>query len=523
MSPIAASSVNRPKLARRALGLSPVVWLLGLGACTSVLGIEDLHDGPRPDGTGDTNAGGSESTNTGGKSNTGGKNNTGGSTSPGGSSDNPGAGAGNEPSGGTGNMAGAGNEAGAGGAVTPVTGPVTGKVIDRWSVPIADVTVQIGAQQVSTDSKGVFTVPNVPATYDLSLLVNNGDGWVYQGLTRRDPTLQVFRGHPYRSNFVDLTPSKATLVANEQISLAVSTPTGSVENPDTGIDFPPLSMYPEWEGGTSTPSTFHGLKWTKNATTHVPVAYKAYDAKPLALVDSVDGAVTLDFTVKTITAAAVTGTVTPIADGTRVNSVFVRFGSGASIQLVDDTPGAPNTFSYVVPTLADSSITVAAWEGNYLGPLGLVHKDGLKPGDATGALDIPAPPTVLTPTNQAPGVTETTMFSFKGSPDNAGAFLVILHSIDTDAHLYIVTTQKKFSIPSVVDGAWVLEHATADPPAQYEWWVETHGHFATVDEMTGPNGYVDEFGVNYITPVAIHQADGTYTYSAAYEFTTKNQ
>jgi hypothetical protein len=202
--------------------------------------------------------------------------------------------------------------------------------------------------------------------------------------------------------------------------------------------------------------------------------------------------------------------------------VFVRFSSGASIQVVDHTPTV-DAFSYVVPTLAASSITVAAWEGLYEGPLGMVHKDGLSPGAATGTLSIPAPPKLLKPLGGT--VDEMTPFSFQGSPDNAGAFVVVLNGVNTASRLYIVTAQQKLPrLPTVVDGAWTLAHASGGAaPIEYEWWVETHGSFATVDEMTGPDGYFDEFGVNYITPVAIHQQDGTYTYSSIGRFATKNQ
>ena len=118
-----------------------------------------------------------------------------------------------------------------------------------------------------------------------------------------------------------------------------------------------------------------------------------------------------------------------------------------------------------------------------------------------------------------------TTFSFKASADNAGTFVVIINSLDTGNHLYIVTSRQKIiGLPTVVDGAWFLERASgAADPVQYEWWVETHGSFATVDAMTGPAGYVDEFSKEYITPVGTSQQDGTYTYSGLYRFSTKNQ
>jgi len=501
-----------------------LVGLLGLAACTSVLGIEDLHEESRPgssDGGDGATAGSSNPT--AGKTNNGGKTGDGGSNEPtAGATD---AGAGNDSGGSSGGSMMLGGAGGEGGAPEPVLGKVTGKLVDRFGVPIGSVPVQIGETLVSTNDKGVFTVDDVPATYDVSLLVE-GDGWVYQGLTRRDPTLQVYQGHPSHYVYVDVTSDKATLGTNDQLTLSAGMPTGtSDEYTDIGVDSS-VSYSLEWEGGTTSTSTIHGLEWTMNATTKLPTSYKAYDSKPLAVMAGVSASLTLNMAPKVIASGAVTGTVTPratpIGSGARNNSVFVRFSSGASVQVVDQAPTV-DAFSYLVPTLPDSSITVAAWEGSYEGPLGMVHKDGLSSGAAAGTLAIPAPPKLLKPLGGT--VDETTPFSFQGSPDNAGAFVVILNSLDTGSHLFIVTAQQKLThLPSVVDGAWTLEHASGGAaPIEYQWWVETHGSFATVDEMTGPDGYFDEFGVNYVTPVGIHQHDGTYTYSSYSIITTKNQ
>jgi len=491
--------------------------LLGLGACTSVLGIEDLHDGPRPGAGGDDTTAGT--TTTGGKSNAGGKNGNGGSGNPNAGSPEPGAGAGNEPSGGTGAEAGTGNDGGTGGSGDnpPLTGPVHGKLIDRWGKVIANATVQIGAEQVSSDDKGLFTVDDVGESYDVSMLVD-GTGWVFQGLTLRNPTLQIYSGSPSRYTYVDCDFKPGTAkVANEELTVAMSTPTGGVETTDVGTDAK-FYVRPQWEGSANTTGTAHALYWTVNPATKLPAVYKAYDTKTQALADGIDGSlITFDIGSTTpFTAKAITGTVTPYGEGSRTNSVFMRFSSGASIQIVDHEPTL-DAFSYLAPEqISNASFTVAAWEGSYYGPLGLVHRNGVSPGEGVGALDIPAPPTVLTPPNSATNVDDATNFSFKASPDNAGTFLVVLNNLDEIQRLYIVTTQKKFTVPNVVDGAFVLAQGT-----EYEWWVETHGSFATVDAMAGPTGWVDEFSEEYITPVGLEQDSGTYTYSAAYTFTTK--
>jgi hypothetical protein len=512
----AKQKMTAPQATRRSFRFSSVALLLGLGACTSVLGIEDLHEGPRPGSGGDDSTAGSNPT--GGK-NTGGKAGSGGSTNPDGGAPDPNGGTGNEPSGGTPGLGGVPNEAGAGGAggSAPVTSTVHGKLVDYWGQNIPNATLQIGAQQVSSDDNGEFTVDDVAETYDVSLLVGT-TGWVFQGLTRRDPTLQIFNGLDLRYTTIDTGFKAGTTVgANENITVAMATSSGLDVHEDVGTDST-FYLYPEWRGGATATGTAHALYWTINPATKLPAVYKAYDSKTQALADDVDGApITFDLTSTTpFTSKAITGTATPYGTSTRTNSVFARFSSGAVIQLVNHTPTL-DAFSYLVPEgIPNASFTVAAWEGSTAGPMGLIHKGGLSPGEAVGALDIPAPPTVLTPPSGTANVDDKTNFTFKASADNAGAFLVTI-SADSDPQvLYIVTTQKKFQIPSVVDGAFVLA-----PGEDYNWWVETHGSFATVDEMTGPTGWFDEFGKEYDTPLGIEQPSGSYTSSAAYQFTTK--
>ena len=441
-----------------------LLGVLWLGACTSVLGIEDLHEGPRPGAGGEDPTAGSTSTagNTGngGKTGNGGSTNPeGGSTNPEGGAPEPNAGAGNEPSGGTAPLGGAGNEAGAGGegGNAPVTGTVHGKLVDYYGQNIPNVTLQIGDEQVSSDDNGEFTVEDVAATYDLSLIAG-ATGWVFQGLTRRDPTLQIFSGLPYRSTSLDASfKPGVTVGANENITVAMATPSGLYVRPDVGTDSS-FYLYPEWEGGATATGTAHALYWSINPATKLPAVYKAYDTKTQAFADNVDGAPMLfDIGSKTpFTSKAITGTATPYGLGTRTNSVFARFSSGAVIQLVDHTP-TENAFSYLVPEgIADVSFTVAAWEGSTAGPMGLVHKGGLTPGDEVGTLDIPRPPTVLTPPGGSKNVDGNTNFTFSASADNMGAFLVVISAYNDPQIRYVVTTQKMFQVPSVVERAFVL-------------------------------------------------------------------
>ena len=54
------------------------------------------------------------------------------------------------------------------------------------------------------------------------------------------------------------------------------------------------------------------------------------------------------------------------------------------------------------------------------------------------------------------------------------------------------------------------------------WRIQTHGSAASVDEMCGPEGYADSFGLSAsdIEPVGPRQGDGSYTVSLPRFFTT---
>jgi hypothetical protein len=493
------------------LRLAPLLAILALSACASVLGIEDIQEDPElANGGTDTTSGAQAGTQ-----------NSGGSTPTTANGGNTAA-AGNAATGGSSPGAGttAIGEGGMGGGANPGDPTVHGKVIDFWGKALPGVPVQIGEEQVVTDDKGEFTFENVPAEYDASLVVRPKNpakdlGWVYQGLTRRDPTLQVYEAREEREANVLVKVTNVTLGENDQIAVAFGTPDGSTVN--SGVSDAPGGYYatPDWVGATSTSGTVHALLWSNNNATTLPSAYTAYQSRLIALDDTVEGAETFDLTPVTQEVGTVSGSATPASTDARKNMVFVRFSSSASIQVVDQTD-APNTFSYLVPKLANASITVAAREGPSDGPTGLVHADGLSPGGNAVVLDIPAPAEPLSPVGgSANSVTKDTTFTFKGSPDSKGAFVVWMENTSFQQTLYIVTSKTSFKIPVVAGGIFEL-----DPAQTFRWRVETHGSFATVDEMTGASGFMDAFSFNWSAPMGPKQESGSFTMSGAYGFTT---
>jgi len=518
--------------------LAPFASLLALAACSSVLGIEDLNEGARP-GTGGSsgNSNGTAGDGVGAGGNaashggTGGKG-TGGSSSIAGTSSAEGGEAGTPETGGssTGGTAGSAGSGTGGSGGGGNGGAVHGHVIDYWGHMLSGVPVEIGGTKVTTDDAGAFTIPDAPAQYDASLIVQFPDnydgqiyGWVYQGLTRRDPTLQVYAGLKSQSASLDvnLTHADTTLTTGRTMSAAYAGVDGSQE--DTGLD---AAAYDGrdvgWRGPITTQETAYALIWTQD-TKSLPTSYNAYDTKPISLNggSSTHSSVTLDMSVKTIPTFNVTGTVAGAGAGMRTNSVFLQFTSNAVLTLLQDTAGT-GTFSYLAPTLTDSKVVVSASEGSgydgsaYSGSYAVVHQDGLVSGAASATLTIPKPATQLavSPAASRTKVDSTTQFSFQPGTGSAGLYLIAIRQPDntalrTDA-LFIVTTKTTFTLPKVVNDTFAL-----DAGKPYVWRVETHGALANMDAGAGATGFLDSFSGDFYgqVPSGPRRTSGSFTTS----------
>jgi len=513
----------------RQLGrFTPFACLFALAACNSLLGIEELHEGPAPGsgGSGD-NGGGSG---TGGRSGSG---NGGDATIKGGSSSMAGtsgrghggnANAGASAAGAAGDTTGDAGAAGAAGA--PTTGSaVHGHVIDFWGHKLSGVPVEINGTMVPTDDLGAFTINDVPEEYDASLVVEFPDnydgqiyGWVYQGLTRRDPTLQVYSGLERQSGNVSITPTHADVTLTTGRTQSVS-----FGGPDGNWDFTDVSAqgYGQtsvgWRGPPMTQQTVHGLIFSQDPTSNLPTGYAAYDAKPIALNGAVSdiSPVTLDMSAKTIVSGNITGTVTPAGFDTRANHVFLQFTSNAFIQLVEDS--GPNTFTYQVPTIAESTVTFTASEGQSdYGAFAVAHQDALAAGATGVAVTIPKPSThlALIPATAVNKVDANTQFSFQAGAGSSGLFVIRFDDADSSSAktdgLFIVTAKKSLKLPKVANDTFALIPATS-----YYWRVETHGALANADAAAGPGGFMDPFSGDYyhITPGGPRRGSGSFTTS----------
>lgn len=493
-------------------GLSSLAACAGLAlACQGILGIEELKSEARPGsaGTGGSSSGGDAGSGGGGAAgSSGGTPNTAGSASGGSNA-------------GTGGSAGApiDSDGGVPDAGSVSDGVVSGRVIDFFRRPVPDVPVTIGGTTVATNAQGQFSIGGVTPPYDASLMLNtprNGGvahyGYVFEGLTRPNPTLQVYTALPTRSaSSISVGFQGNTFEENlHYVVLAWSSPDGVFARDASG----PTEYVgePSWSGPAATAGTIHALDTYKDVAGEPPVAYQAYQELPLTASDSQPASVGFNLPFDpTIVTDTISGTATHQgAVDSSTNSVSLLFADGTGMPLVEATPTG-DAFSYFAPILAGTSLVVAASDG-IVAPYAVAHRGNLAVGQTDVALAVPRPVNLSSPQAGAP-VTPSTLFSWSRLSQTAQTFLWHLEFNATYEGMYVLTSRASIELPRFADSF------TVPPGTEVTWSVETHGDAPNVDAAAGPNGYLDSFAFGTTYPVGPSRSDGYYTESERRGFT----
>jgi len=495
---------SRSKFALASAGVAALA--MAIPSCASILGIEELKPGT-------LSAGGSSMGGASGAS--------GGAAGSGGSSGGAGSGVAGSTTGGAGRAGSGGQPIDGGGSDArdggieggPTAITVHGTVIDYWRHRVPNVEVYLGAATATTDAGGQFTFNNVTPPYDIGLAVRVGlipfggseDAWLFRGLTRTDPTLQVKDGLVPSSstgntwtfqNFPAAPTNDAGLVPRT-IGIAFGSPDtvwgGTFSDPD-GTDLG--ASYIDFEGGASSAGTAHALLWEIPVRDTVsPTRYVAYDEKPLTIDVATTKSVTFDMAPDGTTADQVAVTINSAVAGAVEIDGYVRFDDGAPIHVVQVT-NAGQAFQMLMPKITGSSITVSALVGTTpAGPFSLAHLDGLTPGQVSVALTVPAPVSPVAPVAGASNVGANAMFQWSASPHVALLYVYCPGPMSSDGptRFFVVTNDNKTQLP-------ILGGATGIPwpkGRQCQWAVEVHGAYATVDQASSPTGFFDSHGYYY--------------------------
>lgn len=490
-------------------------WVLLAVSCQSLLGIEDLSTEPREpalDPAGSAGGGGRP---------------VGVAPAPAlteqpAGLDAPGAGDGEDAD------AGAAFDAGTDAAPAPPSRiVVAGRVIDFYRHPVPDVPVSVGEQTVTTDADGRFSIAGVTPPYEVSLLLSFARdglaaryGYVYQDLTRPDPTLQVYTALQQRAvDSLDLSFDIPNFEADPQRAVIFGFASPDTEFADGSRSNGSVSILGGlgWGGAVSTSGNAHALLVSRPGGTSAegaaPFAYEAHQTTPLVAVDDTVAAVSFQMpTGGALDVATISGQVSGDTLGDRTNVVALRFADGTALPLIEES-SAGEAFGYLVPNLPDTSITLAVSQG-FFAPYAVAWRE-VAAGEAGLSLGLPSPVRLDAPQPDAI-VSPDTRFSWSSPSGGARTFLWHAELVDDTIYqgIFVATARTEIALPS-------FGSALDLPPRSISVWsVETHGDLPDVDAMTGPEGFLDAFSVPPQTyPYGPRRGAGSYTDSFHSAFT----
>lgn len=393
----------------------------------------------------------------------------------------------------------------------PADGPVHGRVIDFWGNPVPDLAINLDGEHATTNDDGEFTVDSAGDTYNVSFVVELVNphaffGWRFEHLTRRDPTLQVYAGLPEREATLLTTPN-VELDTGDVIGIGIASENA---NPSTQMNGPTY-LTPDWRGPAQTLANLHALWWSTDPTTELPTDYLGYFSTTIALTDTEESQVTLELDAgERIDRDNVSGNILYDTGVNRNNSVFVQFQDGATFQVVDDSDPQPSDFLYLVPSLPDASVIMAASEGPGWGEsYAMAHKRGIAPGTLDVNLTLPTPPEHVRPIAGEDSVTWDTEFSWTLTGPNK---VVVLHAVDLSyqQEIFVVTDRPTSHLPT-------FDNFELRKGGEHTWEVETHMECPTMDDCAGEDGFLDPLA-NAGYGVAKWFRDGSFTTSGTRGF-----
>lgn len=384
----------------------------------------------------------------------------------------------------------AGAKTDAGSDVEPPSATVHGRIIDYLRNPVAGVSVSIGSSTAMTDDEGAFEIEAVANSYDVVFSVRVAhygatevSSWRFEGLTRRDPTLQIYRGNPLRSGNVTYQVDNVTfpLPNDQEIHGGLG---GQYMTTATEFSYARIQTSASWEGPTAVQGVGHALHVVYSSSPALPLRYLASDHTPIALSSSSSSTVTFDLgnSGGPLMTDLVEGKVAQRNFADVRNYAYLRFDDDAVIELLEQY-SAPDDFSYVTPLLSDAKVVVAV-TGEGPG-YAAAYSDRVTPGTRDLALSLPTPAVQVSPAAGASEVDGETMFSWNG-PEQV--YMLRAISVDYYESINVVTSKKQTRLPVPPEGDLALIGGGA-----YRWSVRTHNHHETVDEATGPEGQLDAF------------------------------
>jgi hypothetical protein len=390
---------------------------------------------------------------------------------------------------------------------------VAGKVTDIFGGPLSSIAVKIGTQVANTNAQGQFSIPNVTTPYDVKV-VQNTRGYLFKGLTRADPNLQLvdFGGFlGTKSATINSQLSGGAGFANPASHRTVVTfgaPEGfgsTTLNPAGG---PAYTVNAQWSGNDVVNGNLHALQWEFNAS-NVPINYKGYVTKTQSLTNGgTINSPTADLALSAgVAQADLTGNVTvPSGYTLSGNRHHVDWGTNQSAFLFSNTA---TSFSYKTPNISNTMTITSIANNPAVGDV-YASKTGIAPNATNVSLTLPEASALSLPITAATGITTTT--SFNWTAFSSGVHIVFYSG--GGRQYYVVTQANNTTIPDFSAEGLGLPAAT-----NFNWQVVGMAPFASVDAATGPTGPLTDLfktAIFGLTP----EGDGSYMVSLTRTFTT---
>ncbi|HVZ35914.1 MAG TPA: hypothetical protein VG963_25985, partial [Polyangiaceae bacterium] len=393
---------------------------------------------------------------------------------------------------------------------------VAGHIIDCYRRPVPGVVVRVGAASATTDDTGAFAIGTVTPPYDAAVQIDTTKSgvpahaeYVYQGLERSDPTLQVYDALPEHSATINVALTNVNFAANN-VLVAFDAP---------GAHFSALLQSSQgtldaisWTGSATLQGTAHAIELPTTPTfSMLADQVSIVQRQDVALSLSDGDSPTLSFVlgVASGSTAEFAGTVNGGTLGNRENLLLLRLSDGTPIPMLE----APSTtpFLYYASLLSGTTLLVAAAQGAAApSARAIVHHDNMASGQAGIQLTLPDP-VVLTGPASAAAAESSTPFAWSAAGQSARSFVWHLQLSASSNELFVVTNRTQIALADLPPGfTWAAGSAA-------QWSVQTHGDTASVDDLAGPNGFMDAFSYPSpsipTSPSGPNHADGYFTES----------
>jgi len=419
----------------------------------------------------------------------------------------------------------------------PIT--LTGKVVDEYASPLEGETVLLdGHPAATTDAAGAFTVDSVETPYDL-VIPREGSrtAFIYQGLTRSDPTVFVYANETGDSGSAaqsttltghvgggdesedDRDHYQAVLFASPQVDQGLRSYPPRVSLGELPDDY---ALPVSWHGSGATTGTLLAIQWRADESTGAPTAYWYAVQEEVTLLPGESQANPAPLKLEANTEAVETKCTVrlPANYDLLANYVGVSFPSrGIAFRLFRDdisaaglATGEPYTTNYLLPSIPGASVQVCAVASDsrdyFAGSTSVACADAT--GVSEVVIDVQRSLQPFSPARTANDVTPAMRYAWSGF--EGGVHMARFTPLDEGApRYYVFTAATNAVLPDLS-----AQKLGLPAGAQYEWDVRGTAPFADLDAFTASAPVVPPF--DFAIGTASRSA---WSRSTRYGFTTR--